>query len=698
MNLTRVARKIGFAAVGAALGLLALALVLDLAFPPPLARAVSPVVADSEGRTLRAFPVEDGRWRLAADLERIDPNYVEALIAYEDARFYSHPGVDAAAVARASFDAARFGRVVSGASTITMQTARLLEPRPRNLGSKLVEMARAVQLERRLSKDEILELYLTLAPYGGNLEGVRAASWSYFGREPERLSPEEIALLIALPQSPEARRPDLRPDNARAARQRVLARLEADGLVAPDRAAEAAAAPLPVRGAFPGEAWHAAEQALAVAAARGQEDAPRIRSTLDGGLQFRLEALARAAAEEAGPDVQVTMLVVEVETRAVRAAVGSASRDRAGGWIDLTDRPRSPGSTLKPLIYGLAFDDGRAAPSTRIEDLPRRFASYRPENFDRTFRGEVTVAEALQYSLNVPAVHALDEVGADRFVSALAFAGARPTWTRGSDESAGLALALGGVGLTARELAMLYAALGDDGQARPLVWLEDDVQTEEPAPGFALLSRQSAGDILQILRGAPPPEGRIPAALTLGAPEVAAKTGTSYGYRDAWSAGVSGGYAAVVWVGRADGAPRPGVTGRRAALPLLFDVFDEVALAARRHGGPAEPSRSIDVLEDAPGPALAEFERAGAPPVILFPPEDAEVWSDRFGADARAFVLAGRGEGRLSWYVDGAPAEHDASGAPVWRPAAPGFFEVTAVDAAGRSRSVRVRLVGPPQG
>jgi penicillin-binding protein 1C len=682
--LARVPRDLRRFGAGA-LAVVAALVALDLAFPPPLEHAVSQVALDRDGRTLRAFPLADGRWRLAADVERLDPQFLAALIAMEDERFVWHAGVDPAAAVRAAADSARAGRIVSGASTITMQTARLLEPRPRTFSSKAIEMLRAAQLERRLSKDQILALYLTLAPYGGPLEGVRAASWAYFGREPERLAPEEIALLIALPQSPEARRPDRRPEAAITARNRVLDRMAAAGLIAPERAAEAKAAPAPPRRDFPVAAWHAAEEARE----RAGPDAAAIVTTLDGGLQAELETLARATAERAGPAVQVSILVVETETRAVRAAVGSAGRDRPGGWLDLTDRRRSPGSTLKPLIYAFAFEDGRAAPETRIEDLPRRFAGYRPENFDRTFRGEVTVAEALQHSLNVPAVHALEAVGADRFAAALSFAGASPRWRRSGETGPGLALALGGAGLTARDLAVLYAALADGGRAAPLAWLESEAVPVDDARGHRLLSPQAAGDVLAILRWAPAPEGRAPAALTTEAPEIAFKTGTSYGFRDAWAAGVGGGHVAVVWLGRADGAPRPGDTGRSEALPLLFDVFDRVAVRSRG----AAPARAAPARVATPRP-LREFERGGAP-VILFPPERAELWADRFGADARAFVLAGRGQGRLDWYVDGSPTPRDAAGDPIWRPAAPGFYAVTAVDGAGRSSEVRVRVIGP---
>ena len=277
-------------------GLAVAGFVLDRAFPPPIDRAgaVSAVVTDRGGLPLRAFPVEEGRWRLAADLDRVDPAFVAALLAVEDERFHQHPGVDPLAVIRAAGSAIANRRITSGASTITMQTARLLEPRPRTLASKLIEAFRAVQIEARLTKRDILELYLTLAPYGGNLQGVRAASWAWFDSEPDVLTPEEIALLIALPQAPEGRRPDLRPEAAVAARARVLDRMARLGFVSAARARECAKAPAPDRHPFPSEAWHASEAVRARTA-----DAPEARSTIDIALQREVARLIRALAEEA---------------------------------------------------------------------------------------------------------------------------------------------------------------------------------------------------------------------------------------------------------------------------------------------------------------------------------------------------------------------------------------------------------------
>ena len=663
--------------------------VLDRVFPPPLERGetVSIMISDRDGRPLRAMPLSNGTWRFAANVEAIDPVFIEALLEVEDQRFWSHGGVDWFGMMRAVWSSAKAGRVVSGGSTITMQTARLLEPRPRTIRSKLIEMFRAHQIEARLSKQEILELYLTLTPYGGNLEGIRAASWRYFGREPDRLSDDQIALLIALPQSPEVRRPDLRQRGAIAVRNTIVAKLERLGFLDANRAQEARTADLPIkRHAFPARAWHATGRA-------GRRAKSDVISTLDAGLQADMERIALRVAEAQEDETQVAILVIDVHTRAVRASVGSADRARPGGWLDLTAQARSPGSTLKPFIYGMAFDDGSAAPNTRIADLPKRFASYQPENFDRMFRGDVRVAEALQHSLNVPAVLALDRVGPERFAATLALAGAPPRITGGAKRKPGLALALGGAGMTARELAILYAALGDGGRAKPLVWREDAIDASLARFGFRLMSADSSEKILRILRETPAPKGRMPGRLTANAPQVAFKTGTSYGFRDAWAAGVSGDYAIIVWVGRADGAPRPGQTGRKAALPILFEVADRAAL----HLGESGAAKSRLMTQRAPETrgALSHFATVDAPPEILFPPKAAELWAGEVnGGKARPFVFAGRGEGQLRWFVDGLPIELDDGGLPTWHPQSAGFYRISAVDIAGRTSAVRVRVIG----
>jgi penicillin-binding protein 1C len=666
-----------------AIALLALMLTLfalDQMFPPPLARVreVSPVVVDAHGEWLMAFTTRQGTWRLEARLDEIDPEFQRRLIAIEDARFWFHPGVDPIALARASVAYVRQGRVTQGGSTITMQLARLLEPRPRTISSKLIEIVRALQIERRLTKRQILAAYLTLAPYGGNLEGVRAASRAYFQRDPHWLDDAEMALLIALPQAPEARRPDRRPRAARAARDRVLDMFARIGAISARHAAEGKQSAVPTRAPFPYSAPHAAE---ALVAARPGEGV--VRSSLDGRLQRDFEALARRRAAGLERDAQIAVLAVQVEGRAVRARVGGAGRERAGGYIDMTRAIRSPGSALKPFLYAIAFDENIAAPETLVRDAPRRFGGYLPENFDRRFHGDVTLQDALRHSLNLPAVATLERIGAGRFHAALRRAGADVRLPRRAVAEPGLALALGGVGMTLEDLVQLYAALGDGGRARPLA--------TERAGGFAFSRRfvraQTAERVIEILATSPHPAGRVPAQVARGAPQVAFKTGTSYGFRDAWAVGVSNGYAIGVWVGRPDGAPRPGATGRSEALPVLFEAFDLL-------GVPAEPAPMRE--EGAPvAPALARLETSEREGLsILFPPAGAEVLLLDYGPGSRGLSLSARG-GRapLAWYAGGARVETEAtSGRAIWRPEAPGFYEVTVVDADGQRARVRVRV------
>lgn len=656
---------------------------LSAALPPDMTRAKhsSPVVLDHRGAWLRALPVEDGRWRIRVDLDRTDKSFQKRLIRTEDARFFWHLGVDPLSLVRAIGSAVVHGRVTSGASTLTMQTARLLEPRPRNLGSKLVEMVRAVQLESRLSKREILALYLTLAPYGGNLEGARAASLSYFGHEPSSLTDGEQALLIALPQSPEARRPDRRPEAAKRARAAVLAKLVRSRTISEAAAYEAGNEPLPGRTPFPALAWHAAGE-LARKAPPGQAT---VVSTLDADLQGKLEPMAAAVANAQGVDATAAILVVEIKTRAVRAAVGSAGRDRAGGWVDMTRALRSPGSALKPFIYAMAMDDGLVAADTQLADNATRFADYQPENFDRVFHDKVTVREALAHSLNVPAVATLEKLGPEAFAGRIEAAGAHLARPKAQLKEAGLALALGGEGITWRDLVMLYAALGDGGIAKPLAWTEEDAKARERSSGTRLVHAESARQVLDILREAPAPRGRAPSALTRGGPSMAFKTGTSYGFRDAVAAGVVGGYAILVWTGRADGGARGGLTGRDAALPLLFDVADAI-------GAPTSAPRPI--APKAAPQALQTLRAADAGPRLIFPPDGASVQVDALGEKGRGLVLAAQGEG-LTWYVEGAPLDLDpVSGRAIWKPAAPGFYRLMVVDDQGRKANAKVRVKG----
>src|SRR3954470_15816726 len=531
--------------------------------PLPLeeAQKVSTNIVDRSGKLLRAYAMADGRWRLPVDAKTgVDPGYLKLLLAYEDRRFYDHRGVDPLALGRAALQLGTRGHIVSGGSTITMQLARLMEPRgERSVYAKLRQMVRAIQIERQLSKDQILDLYLALAPFGGNLEGVRAASIAYFGKEPKRLSLAEAALLVALPQSPETRRLDRHPDVARAARDRVLDRMVEEHHISEDDAVQAKAVAVPqLRKPMPILAPHSSDAAMAA-----MKDTPVIRLTLDSSLQKTLEALARDRAIAQGPNISVAVIAVDNESGDVLARVGSSDYfdERRAGQVDMTRAVRSPGSTLKPFIYGLAFEDGFVHPESLIDDRPIRFGSYAPENFDMTFQGTVPVRKALQLSLNVPAIALLDRVGSSRLSSRLKQAGGNLVLPK--DEAPGLAMGLGGVGVTLQDLAQLYAGLARLGSTKPLreiVW-KDGVR--EP---LRLMDQVAAWQVGNVLLGTPPPEN---AAHN----RIAFKTGTSYGYRDAWSVGFDGRITIGVWVGRPDGAPVPGLVGRTAAAPILFDAF-----------------------------------------------------------------------------------------------------------------------------
>ncbi len=659
--------------------------------PLPLddARRVSTTIVDRNGKLLRAYAMTDGRWRVPVDAKRdVDPTYLKLLLAFEDKRFYSHSGIDPLALSRAAFQLVTQGHIVSGGSTITMQLARLMEPRrERSVSAKIRQMVRAVELERALSKEQILDLYLALAPFGGNLEGIRAASIAYFGKEPKRLSLAEAALLVALPQSPETRRLDRYPDAARAARDRVLARMIEDGQVARDDAAQAQAVTVPkLRKPMPILAPHASDEAIATV-----KDTPVIRLTLDANLQKVLEALARDRALAQGPNISVAIIAVDNESGEVLARVGSSDYfdDRRAGQVDMTRAVRSPGSTLKPFIYGLAFEDGFVHPESLIDDRPIRFGSYAPENFDMTFQGTVPVRRALQLSLNVPAIALLDRVGASRLSSRLKQAGTSLILPK--DEAPGLAMGLGGVGITLSDLAQLYVGLARLGTTRPLREIMNIKDDREP---MRLMDQAAAWQVGNVLIGTPPPEN--------GAHNrIAFKTGTSYGYRDAWSVGFDGKITIGVWVGRPDGAPVPGLIGRTAAAPILFDAF---ARTGKIPAALPKAPRGALVASNAKLPPplrryrpMGELVRSGSDlaPRIQFPLNGSRIDVDRSG-DGQASPMPVKVAGGvlpMTVLVNGASAgEIDSRRQRLVDPPGPGFARLTVIDATGAADTVVIRI------
>jgi penicillin-binding protein 1C len=648
---------------------------------------LSAQVLDRQGRLLRAYATPEGRWRLPAAVNDVDPRFVEMLQTYEDQRFQTHWGVDPLAMMRAAVQFIGNGRVISGGSTLTMQVARLLEPRAeRTLGAKLRQIVRAIEIERSLSKDEVLSLYLTLAPYGGNLEGIRAASLAYFGKEPKKLSLAEAALLVALPQSPELRRPDRSVAAARAARDRVLDRIAKAGKIPADEVALAKLDGIAAgRRPMPALAPHAADQAIA---ARPLLKVHRL--TIDAALQKNLEDLARERAKALGPSLSVAILAVDNATGEVLARVASSDYfdDVRAGQVDMTDALRSPGSALKPFIYGLAFEDGIAHPETLIEDRPVRYGAYAPENFDLTFQGTVTARRALQMSLNVPAVALLDGVGASRLNARISQAGGTLVLPKG--EAPGLAMALGGLGIKLSDLTMLYVGLARGGNAVPLI---ERVTDAAPSAPRRLLDPVAAWYIGNILVGTPPPENAAGG-------RIAYKTGTSYGYRDAWSVGFDGKRTIGVWVGRPDGSPIAGLIGRTAAAPILFDAFARIG--EKPAPLPQAPRGALFATSGKLPPPLRNFrpngvaaaDNAGPPLRIAFPPNNSRVELTTYDGkpDPLALKITG-GVEPLTVLLNGVPASARADRRTLFvNPDGLGFLRLTVIDAKGAADSVMVRL------
>ncbi len=655
----------------------------------------SPLVVDRDGKLLRPFTTGDGYWRLPAAPKDVDRRFIAMLIAYEDKRFYSHHGVDPVAMLRAAWQVVWHGRVVSGGSTITMQVARLLEPRPeRTLAAKFAEMIRAVQLENRLSKDDILSLYLALAPYGGNLEGTRAASLAYFGKEPKHLSAAEAALLVALPQAPETRRPDRFPNAARAARDRVLELLERKGIINEDQVKAAETEPAPSgRQLFPMLAAHLAERLVR------QNSGPHAKAnlvettTIARPLQEQLEILARERATALGGGVSVAIIAVDNATGEVRAHVGGVGFfDKArAGQIDLAQALRSPGSTLKPFIYGLAFEDGLAHPETLVDDRPIRFGIYKPENFDDAFQGTVTMRRALQQSLNVPAVMLLNAVGPNRLIARMKNAGAEPRLP--VDAAPGLAVGLGGAGVRLTDLATLYLALARGGEALPLVWRPQDRATA--APPRRLFDKSAAWQVGDVLIDSPAPLNALPG-------KIAYKTGTSYGFRDAWAVGFDGANTVAVWVGRPDNEPVSDLIGRTAAAPILFDAFTRIS-ERRTPLPPAPPGVVLARTSDLP-PALQrfrpdslpEFAASGpgdAPLQISFPPEGARIDLTGSESDVGLALKAMGGAPPFTWFADGMPIViGEERRETQWERPGKGFARLSVIDSRGHTASVQVRV------
>ena len=560
MTLSRLNRSRWLWLAGAILIVWALIVVADRLWPLPL-KEVNParVVVDEKGTPLWRFADNDGIWRYPVTIEDVSPRYLEALIQYEDRWFWDHPGVNPFSVLRAAWQDLSSGKVVSGGSTLTMQVARLLDPHPRTFGGKVRQLWRAMQLEWHLSKREILTLYLNRAPFGGTLQGVGAASWAYLGKSPAQLSYSEAALLAVLPQAPSRLRPDRWPERAEAARNKVLERMVTQGVWSAQQVKESREEPV----------WLAPRQMpqLAPLFSRMMLSKSRdnkIVTTLDASLQRQMEELAMNWKSRLPPRSSLAMIVVDHTTMKVRGWVGSVdiNDDSRFSHVDMVSAIRSPGSVLKPFVYGMALDEGLIHPASLLQDVPRRTGDYRPGNFDSGFHGPVSMSEALVRSLNLPAVQVLEAYGPKRFTGMLSNVGLRLILPPGAQPN--LSLILGGAGARLSEITAAYSAFARQGKAGRLRLQPGDPLIERPllSPGSAWIIRRILGNEAQ-----PLPDSALPQVAPL-----AWKTGTSYGYRDAWAIGLNARYIIGIWTGRPDGTPVAGQFGFASAVPVLNQV------------------------------------------------------------------------------------------------------------------------------
>lgn len=734
--------------IGACLGGALLAVAWQCVPPPERWLAPAPattVIADRDGRPLRVLLAEDGLDRRPIPLSEMGPWIGPAIIAAEDGRFYRHPGVDLLAIGRAFFQNISRGRVFSGASTLSTQVVRLVQPRRRTYAAKAIEALMALKMERALSKDRILEEYLNRAPFGGLCVGVQAAARRYFGCDARDLTLGEAALLAGLPQSPARLRPDRHLDRALRRRDYVLERMARRGFITEEQRAAALAQPIAIeRRRYPLEAPHFAEAARA--ALPRARPGGLWRTTLDSELQRRTEdALRRQVAALAGDGVRGgAAVVIEAETGAVRALVGSPDFTRApDGLVDATRARRSAGSTLKPLLFALAFDEGRLTPKTVLADVPRVYPDYAPENFDGAFRGLVTARDALLDSLNMPALDLAREIGVARFHRVLLEFGLR-TLDRPT-ASYGLGLALGNGEVTLLDLAGAYATLARGGVTRPLRWFE---QNTPPSDGAAVVSEAAAWLVADILgdpeRAAP---NRGPAS-EVRAPRMAWKTGTSSGFRDAWTVAWNPEYVVAVWLGNPDGSASPALVGGTAAAPVAVDILSglyptgegpwfarpaeieerEVCAVSGRACGEHCGARALDwaiagvsrrevcpvhrrvmrdgeetIAEQWPDEIAAFLARMKADTAARFVAARApRIVSPRPGAAYRRWTLAGNdqpglpliaeahADERVWWFVDGQLLGASRAGDPLWWSAGPGRHRLVCADAAGRRSGIEI--------
>ncbi len=653
------------------LSLIALALfvlLMNRFYPLTLtpAQETSRTIVDHQGQWLYATTNPTQKWRFPVEISKLDPLYLQMLLRFEDKRFWDHYGLDPLAMGRAIWQLIKQGRITSGGSTITMQLARLLEPKPRTVRSKIIEIIRAFQLESTYTKEEILQAYLTLAPYGGNVEGVVGASMRYFGKLPYALSISEAATLVSLPQSPEHNRPDRHPKQSKTARDKVLKIAKETGLLTPSLYTKATDTPITGRRfSFPRYAPHLSQRLLR------RSDKMTIQTTLDSTLQQQLEQWAAQQGSRLPKGTTLASLIIQNHAASILAYLGSHDMfsPKVAGFVDMIPVPRSPGSALKPFIYGLGFEKHLIHPNTLIMDRETRFGDYLPHNYSREYTGEVSIAYALQHSLNIPAVKVLQKLGAQAFVE-------RITTLTGKiqipKKQATLPIALGGMGVSLWQVAQLYTALANGGSAPQLHYLPRETNHTAILP---LLSRQASQMTTAILRAVSPPKGHRNSAY-----KIAYKTGTSYGYRDLWTAAYTPEYTVVVWVGRPNNAPQVKQSGREVAAPMAFEIIEMIEALHpmknwqwdSRYLGNQVP-KGLKYFD-------TQTRKAHTPLQLLYPKEGTRYRSAGCH-DVIVEVSLIQGKPPYYWYIDGAPTKitEPRTDLPFGR----GAHTITIIDATG---------------
>ena len=558
------------------LGLILLFFILNWIFPLPDKIEYSTIITDDKGEVVNAFLTKDQKWRMKTELNEISPLLQKTIVAKEDRHFYSHPGVNPFAVIRAIFSNIFHMRRMSGASTISMQVAKMLEPGKRNMWSKMREMFRAFQLELRYSKKEILQMYLNLVPYGGNIEGVKAASLLYFKKNPDHLSLAEITALSIIPNKPGVMIPGRNNDFIVKERNRWLEKFAKRKVFTKKEIEDALAEPLTAtRGTVPHYIPHLSYKLKKQAGT--STSLSIIKTNINMNTQLKTEKLVGdyVRTQRLKNIKNAAVIIIDNKTHKVITYVGSSNfyDTTDGGQVNGANAVRQPGSTLKPLMYAMCFDEGLLTPKTVITDVAVNYAGYAPENYDEKFNGYVSVEYALEHSLNIPAVKGLRLLGHERMIQKLSNCNFKQI--QKDRRKLGLSLILGGCGTTLEEMTGLFSVFANDGRYISPAYIQNDTSRSD-RDGQTVVSPAANYMINEILSKVNRPDFPLNWTATERMPKIAWKTGTSYGRKDAWSIGYNKNYTVGIWTGNFSGVGVADLSGANIATPLLFKIFNTI--------------------------------------------------------------------------------------------------------------------------